>query len=98
VISKPHDWTRRRRLLFATVAYCAVTVGCIVYNPGDGQQAIVRGSIAHALVLLAGSCVGSYVFGVAWDDKNRIENEKILPYTPGVTANYTPHPRGDMKQ
>lgn len=77
--------------MFATVAYCGVEVAYIVWAPATGAEAAMRGSIAQALCLLAGSCVGSYVFGATWDDHHRaIEARDASPYVP--------MPRGDMKQ
>lgn len=60
------SWKIRRRVVAATLLYCAITVGYLVYN---GEDTKLNEAIATALILLAGSTIGSYVFGAVWDDK-----------------------------
>jgi uncharacterized membrane protein len=63
-------WTQRRRIIRATLTFCASSVAYVILWPGDAITAPVRSNIAMALVALAGSTVGSYVFGAVWDDFN----------------------------
>ena len=69
----PHDWRRRRLVIWCTLSFCAGGVAFALLRPGDAVSAPVRGSIAQGLILLAGGVVGSYVFGATWDDKNRLQ-------------------------
>lgn len=63
----PGTWKIRRRLIFATLAYCAVMVPWLVERHPD--SALVS-QVVIALVGLAGAVLGSYVFGAVWDDAN----------------------------
>lgn len=70
-IAKPGEWKRRRRIIHATLAYCALAVPVLtVWNP--------EGNLTHqtvlALIGLAGAVIGSYVFGAVWDDANARKN------------------------
>lgn len=60
-------WERRRIVVFGTLAFCAVAVAYLI---GWGDDTALHREIATALILLAASVVGSYVFGAAWDDRN----------------------------
>ena len=62
------NWKIRRRLVILTIAYCA---GYVLYLGVWGGDTELSRSIANGLILLAGSTLGSYVFGVTWDDKNK---------------------------
>jgi len=61
-----HSWKIRRRVIFLTLAFCAWIVGKVLLmeSPTTAHEAI-----ATTALLLAGSVVGSYVFGATWDDK-----------------------------
>lgn len=61
------SWKIRRRIILATLAFCAV---CTVYLMVWGRDTAVNETIALGLVGLAISTVGSYVFGAVWDDRN----------------------------
>lgn len=67
---QPGTWTQRRRIIRWTLAFCGAAVGYVIVWPGDAITAPVRSAIAMALVALAGSTIGSYVFGAVWDDHN----------------------------
>lgn len=60
-------WTIRRRIVVATLSFCA---GEIIYLTGWGRDTELHRVIATSLTLLAGSTIGSYIFGAAWDAKN----------------------------
>lgn len=62
------DWRIRRRIVILLLVWCVAMVSYIaIMGPPDQ----LREAIATALILLIGSLVGSYVFGVIWDGKNR---------------------------
>lgn len=67
------DWTIRRRVVVATLAFCG---GEVLYLTVYGRDIELHGTIAASLILLAGSVIGSYVFGATWDDKNEREAER----------------------
>lgn len=65
--SPPGSWRYRRRIIHATLIYCAVAAPALtVWRPESAMVA----QLAMALVALAGGTIGTYVFGAAWDDKN----------------------------
>lgn len=68
--SLPGTWKQRRRVIFTTLAGCALGVAFVLLFPGDAIAAPVRGQVALGLLGLAGMTIGSYVFGATWDDKN----------------------------
>lgn len=61
------EWKRRRRVIFATLAFCAAEVA---YLTIWGTDTGLNNTIVTSLILLAGSVIGSYVFGAVWDDAN----------------------------
>lgn len=61
------SWKIRRRVIWSTLAFCALMVGWLGLM---GEDTALNQSIANGLILLAGGVIGSYVFGAAWDDKN----------------------------
>lgn len=63
------DWRIRRRIVILLLLWCVAMVTYIAINgPADS----LREAIATALILLIGSLVGSYVFGVIWDNKTKV--------------------------
>ena len=63
----PGTWTKRRRIIHATLIYCAVAVPAFtVWRPDSTLVA----QVVLALIGLAASVIGAYVFGATWDDKN----------------------------
>lgn len=80
---KPDDkpsWAVRRRIIVATLLFCA---GEIVYLTGWGQDTDLASTIANGVLILAGSVIGSYVFGAVWDDRNVMAMRKGEPPQPG---------------
>lgn len=65
------SWKNRRRVVIATLVFCAAVVGWLVVR---GASTPLNETIANGLILLAGGVIGSYVFGAAWDDLNVMKN------------------------
>lgn len=65
-MQKP-SWRIRRRIIIGTLLFCG---GEIIYLTGWGKDTNLASTIATGVLLLAGSVIGSYVFGAAWDDRN----------------------------
>lgn len=61
------NWKFRRRVVFSTLAFCALAVGYLIVKGND--QSTLQWNIAMGLIILAASVIGSYVFGAVWDDK-----------------------------
>ena len=60
-------WTIRRRVVALTLLFCAVEVSWLSYAGADTD---LNATIANGLIFLAGSTIGSYIFGATWCDKN----------------------------
>lgn len=65
------DWRVRRRIIILLLLWC---VGLVTYIAIMGPPDQLREAIATSLILLAGSIVGSYVFGVIWDNKGKVSS------------------------
>jgi chromate transport protein ChrA len=63
----PGTWTRRRRIINATLVYCAVIVVWLTERHPDSP---LVSQVVLGLIALAGGVIGSYVFGATWDDAN----------------------------
>ncbi len=61
------SWRIRRRIIVATLLFCA---GEIIYLTGWGKDTNLASTLANGAWILAGSVIGAYVFGAAWDDRN----------------------------
>lgn len=61
------SWAVRRRIIIATLLFCA---GEIIYLTGWAEDTDLASTIANGVLILAGSVIGSYVFGAVWDDRN----------------------------
>jgi hypothetical protein len=61
------SWRIRRTVIVATLIFCAVE---IAYLTIWGKDTRLSETIANGLVILAGSVIGAYIFGAAWDDRN----------------------------
>lgn len=68
------DWRIRRRIVILLLFWSVLLV---TYIAVLGQPDSLREAIATALILLIGSLVGSYVFGVIWDGKNKVPGTTI---------------------
>lgn len=65
-------WTRRRRIIHGTLIYCAVMVPLLTERHPDST--LVAQTVI-ALIGLAATVIGSYVFGAVWDDKNARQHQ-----------------------
>jgi len=70
----PTSWTIRRTFMFIVCAVClAITCwlayGAVIYGT-DSTLAIALGVTSLVAVI---TCVGSYVFGAAWEDIARLK-------------------------
>lgn len=64
------EWKVRRRIIITTLLFCA---GEILYLTGWSESTDLAQTIANGILILAGSVIGSYVFGAVWDDRNVME-------------------------
>lgn len=71
-MEKP-SWRIRRRIIVGTLLYCGAMV---FYLAVWGESTSLAEAIATGLILLAGSVIGSYVFGAVWDDRNVMKAQK----------------------
>lgn len=62
------EWKNRRKVIFATLGFVAITIGYSVYVGGDDD---VRVAAIWALSTVAIGVIGSYVFGAVQDDANQ---------------------------
>ncbi|BCH20163.1 hypothetical protein [Mesorhizobium sp. L-2-11] len=83
-MEKP-SWRIRRRIIIATLLFCA---GEIIYLTLFGDDTSLAETIANGVLILAGSTIGSYVFGAVWDDRNVMAMRKPDPGTTTLTATY----------
>lgn len=88
------SWVWRRSVVLATLFFCGITVGYIVWSGPDDR---VRETAIMALSTLAGATIGSYLFGAAWDDSNKraasLQAYSDTGYSPGPydsTRGYSP--------
>lgn len=61
-------WAIRRRIIVSVLAWAC---SLVTYLAIWGKPTSLSEAIATGLILLIGSVIGSYVFGAAWDDKNK---------------------------
>ena len=59
------SWKKRQRVIFGTLLFCAAVV---LYITFENTGSRLHESIANSLIMLAGTVVGSYVFGAVWQD------------------------------
>lgn len=62
------SWTLRRRVVFGTLAYCAVSQTCL---QAFGADTRLNETIALGNGGLAGAVIMAYVFGAAYDASTR---------------------------
>jgi hypothetical protein len=89
---KPPSWRIRRRIVIGTLLFCA---GEIIYLTLWGDDTDLAATIANGVIILAGSTIGSYVFGAVWDDKNvlAMKSEREQPYTADYGYGHLPYPQ-----
>lgn len=66
------DWAIRRRIIIWVLLWSAAE---ITYLSLFGKPDSLRETIATNILLLMGGVIGSYVFGVVWDSKNKATTE-----------------------
>lgn len=64
------SWTQRRRVVFSTLVICAGLVLRFAFWPTEGIDPELAKLIVLGAFGLAGTTIGTYVFGAAWDDRN----------------------------
>lgn len=62
------EWWRRRVAIAGVLIFCGLGVGYLIIWGRDMQ---LHRDIANGLILLAGTTLGSYVFGATWDDASK---------------------------
>lgn len=91
----PHgqfEWVRRRRLIYGTLVFCGFGALMLHVAAWLGMNSALLNTLTVSNYGLAGSMLGSYIFGAAWDDKNAREAEVAMvaldPMTepPGATG------------
>lgn len=63
------NWRRRRRVIYLSLIFIA---GMLVYLAGFAVNDALHQQLAVGLVGAGMAIVIAYVFGAAWDDKNKI--------------------------
>lgn len=71
------SWRLRRRIIIATLAFCA---GMVIWLVWRGEDTSLASTIANACFFLAGSVIGAYVFGATWDDANVMRTGGLAAY------------------
>ena len=61
------SWKIRRRIILTTLLFCGF---CIAYIMLKGEPNSLNEMIILSSFGLAGTVIGSYVFGAVWDDNN----------------------------
>lgn len=64
----PDAWRVRRSLVIGTILWCG---GIVTFITLAGGESSLRETVAVGALTLAGSTLGSYVFGAIWDDQNK---------------------------
>jgi DMSO reductase anchor subunit len=62
------NWKVRRRIIIATLLFCAIVIFYCVHKGGDSR--VLETAVSSAF-LLAGMVIGSYVFGAVWQDVSK---------------------------
>lgn len=60
----PSGWKYRRTTVMVALIYCAATISLVLWRGAD--NALNREAV-NVLAILAGTIIGSYVFGAAWE-------------------------------
>ncbi len=58
-------WKVRRRIIHATLVFCALQVGYLTFK---GEDTRLNETLAMSAYALAGAVIGSYVFGAVFED------------------------------
>lgn len=65
-MEKP-SWKIRRSIILITLLFCATIIIKIIWSGADTTTAQVA---LYGSFGLAGTVIGSYIFGAVWDDNN----------------------------
>ena len=76
--TNPYTWRRRRRFMYAVAAFCMLSIGYCLYE--DLQSRVAETAVMFSYLTLMG-CVGSYVFGAAWQDVSHMKTVGNLGMT-----------------
>lgn len=69
-MTKPYStapWEKRRRLIHGILVFCALGITYILWRALDLR---IYETALLGFFALAGSTIGSYIFGAVWDDNN----------------------------
>ncbi|UJX46652.1 hypothetical protein [Xanthobacter sp. YC-JY1] len=92
------SWRSRRFWVAGIEIYCAVGIGYLILF---GQDTRLHETIATGLLALAGTTIGSFIFGAAWEDRGaytalgRPSSRRPRPSFDGIDA---PQPPKDYGQ
>jgi hypothetical protein len=75
-------WRVRRRIIHGTLAFCALQAGYLTLWGADTR---LNETLAVGAYALAGSVIGAYVFGAAWED---ISVKRSARYESGYGGGY----------
>lgn len=75
------SWKNRRRTIFCSLFFCAC---CVIYIMLGGEDTRINESIVLGCFGLAGSIIGFYVGGAAWEDISLYRSNSQL------NTNHTP--------
>ena len=67
------NWKIRRSIILGTLIFCAAIIIKIIWSGADTPTAQVA---LYGSFGLAGTVIGSYVFGAVWDDNNLMGKSK----------------------
>lgn len=63
----PDPWKRRRRVIYGALIFIAGNLAYLEVAPDDA----LHQQLALGFITAGTGIIGTYVFGAAWDDKNR---------------------------
>ena len=90
-------WKERRRVMFVSLLACAAGISYLILKGADTE---INRTISDGLVLLAGSVLVSFIFGLAWDNsrlQQRLGNRAgnlggyVPPYSPPLNEEEDPN-------
>ena len=85
-----YEWWRRRIAISGVLIFCALAVAYLIVL---GRDTALHRDIANGLILLAGSTLGSYVFGAVWDDSSKrraiVQSAELVAAAPDATTTAT---------
>lgn len=68
---KEDRWRIRRRIIFASLFFCAGVIVYALASSHDALDAATRQTAITQSFWAAGAIIGAYVFGAVYDDKNQ---------------------------